>query len=438
MPTRAYKLTRDSEAAVVRQMLADPAVLPKIHRYVRAAGFEAPEAIWLVGAALDHYKARGRAPTPVACLQDLRDKVNAGRMTARELDECATYLGAAKARPPITSDHAVDLVLKREREDALFAAVEESGRLLAAAKFDEVAKVVTRADVIGKVDLEMGVDWGEDLDRRTEDRIHKVQPRRWGTGIPDLDDLMDGGISADNPLGCIQAGPKNGKSLWLSHVALHSVALGAQVAFFSTENGRDEVIKRMDAAVAGVPIREVLSRATEVQAAVRDFKATCRGRLHVKKFPQKTTKPKEMEAYLDILAVEFGFQPQVVVIDYPGEMAPDEEQEKRHEDLADIFRSIRAMCERRKFIAWTAAQLKSGGVEKKMAGKGDTGGAIAIEQLVDIMLSIGRTAEEVEAGLVRFGVTESRFSRDHVTTGAIPTAYDMGRIVASFLPRPGF
>lgn len=767
--------------------------MSKVHRHLRAGGFETPEATWIVGAILDHYRGRGRAPTPVAALQDLRDKVNAGKMKPDELAACAQWLAAAKSRPPITSDHAVDLVLKREREDALFGAVEEAGRLLASGKFDEISKVVTRADVIGKVDLEMGVDWGADIDRRTDERIHKVQPRRWGTGIPDLDDLMDGGISSENPLGCLQGGPKSGKchargqgilmangsikkvedihagewlmgpdgapklvlmtntgtgemyevrpnrrekpwrvnadhiltligtgragharhggeiidvpvkewltwspkkkhafklwkapvdkfmrspeenrlpldpyflgvllgdgslshggvgvttadpeiveevrrqalryglrvrqakgklgaptyymsgtmgiknpivrvlealglrdktsgdkyipqkyatadrtarldllaglvdtdghltrrggyeyvsksraladgvafvarslglsarvveiqkscqggftgtyfrlhiygdtgeipcriarkvvkrdpkrllrrhrsstrlgftvvptgkvepyfgftlsgdgryllddftvthnSLGLGHIALHSMAIGAQTFYVSVENGKAEVIKRMDAAVAGVPIREVLQRAEEVRQAVAAFKASCRGRLHVQKFPQKTTRPKDIEAYLDILAVEFGFVPQVVLIDYPGEMSPDEEQESRWEALAEIFRSLRAMCERRGFIAWTAAQLKSGGVEKKMAAKGDTGGTIGIEQLVDVLVSIGRTAEEAENGQVRFGITESRFCRDHVTTGAIPSAYEMGRIVAGFLPRPGF
>lgn len=443
MSKPTYKFNPETEAAVIRQIVADPSVLPKFHRHLRADGFEAAESKTLVSGALAYFKANGRAPTWVALMQELRERLNAGRLRADDFGRCAAFLEEARERPPLASEYVVDLVLGRERSEALWLALEEGSKLHVAgardaAKLDEIVRVVAKADAIGKVDQDMGVDVLDDLDARTRAREETKQPKRWGCGIPDLDDLMDGGPSLDNPLGCIEAGPKQGKSLALGHISLSTAALGGVAVHFSMENGKAEVLKRMDAAVAGIPIREVHQRAREVDVYVRRWWTAVRargGRLHVAKLPQRTTTVKDLEAYLDILAIEEALIPDVVVVDYPKEMsATNPEGLEKHEQLEEIYSELRSLGERRRHIVWTAAQLKAAGLEKRMAGRGDTGNALAIEQLVDVMVAIGRTAEEEKDHLARFGIAASRFCQSGTSTAPLSTAYDQGRILANFIP----
>jgi replicative DNA helicase len=437
MPT-TYKLEPATEAACILRMVADPSVLARVHRHLKPEGFEALEAKVLASAAVAYYKEWGRAPTATALMQELRERVNAGRLTVEQLRSAAHYLEGARGFAHVESEYAINLLLERERGEALWLGLEEGARLHAAGKVDDIVKVIARANAIGKVDREKGVDFRSNLSTRTQTRLETKNVRKWGTGIPDLDDIINGGPDLENPLGCVESAPKNGKSLTLAHIALHIAALGGNAVYFSMENGLGEALLRMDAAVAGVPMNDVKARATEVEAAVSDWFSNCRGRLHVVEMPQKTTTVNDLEAYLDILAVEEDFHPHCVITDYPKEMtcADPDSFEREDQRVAEVYRELRAMHRRRGHIGWTAAQLSAGGMEKKMATRGSTGGALAIEQLVDIMVAIGRTQEEEQSGLVRFGVTASRVCGSGLSTVAQSSAYEMGRVVAAFIPKP--
>lgn len=436
----SYKLNPDMERAVVRQLLADPSVLLRVAQHVKPAGFEDPEVREIVAAALSYFKKARAAPTAVAILQEVREGVTAGRTKPERVAELAGVIEDARSLPGVDSAYVVRKILDVEREAALWQAVERSIKLHQTGKFDAILAEVARADAVGKVDAEPGDDYVRTLGARTERRKKYRAPRRWGTGIVELDDLMDGGLSRDNPLGMFVGGTGAGKSFALDHVALHHMAIGGYTIFFSFEMGKEEVFSRHDAAISGVPIKQVYARAEEVDGKVSEFTARCRGGMYVQKLPggQKTS-VRDIEARLEQLRLEEGIEPTCVILDYAGIMAANDpsKHEKRHEELGSILEEFRELLDKLKCVGWTAAQIKADALEKKNPSVADIAGAFAQAFTADAVVAICRTPEEKLDEKVRLFLAKCRFSADGVSTGQLPSAYGVGRIVAQFIEPTG-
>jgi replicative DNA helicase len=430
MPT--YGFNGEMERAVVRQILADPLVLPRIARHLRPEGFEDPMVKVIVGAALLYFKAANAAPTAVAVLQEIREQVNRGKAKPGFVQEVASAIEDARTRPGVSSDYVVDKVLRAERDLALWGALERSTKLYVAGKRDEIVTEIERAASIGRVDSTMGQDHVGTLAARTEYRLKYKAPIRWGTGIVELDDLTDGGLSLDNPLGCFLAPPKGGKSQALDQCALFHQEMGGFAFYGSLENGEREVLDRHDASIAMVPIKHLHARADEVEAKVRAFCERTKGGMHVKKFPGgRQTCCRDVDAYLVELRASQSVTPTLIVLDYWDELAANDpdKYEKRHEELEAIGQEMRALAEKWKCVCWTASRVTKAALEKKGIDVGDVAGAFAKANVVDLMVAIIRSAEDKAGEKVRFAVVASRFSGDAAPTGPLPSALACGRIV---------
>lgn len=427
-----YELNPDMELAVVRQILADPTVLPRIARYVRADGFEDPMVKAIVGAALDYFKVSNEAPTAVAVLQEVREAVNRGKAKRELVAQVGDAIERAREKRGVASDYVVQKILKAERDRALGTALDRSSKLYAAGKRDEVFLEIEKARTIGATSSSIGQDHVEGLAARTARRLKYKAPRRWGTGIYELDDITDGGLSLDNPLGCVLAPPKGGKSLFLDHCALHHQQIGGFAIYCSFENGEGEVLDRHDAAISMVPIKQIYSRAEEVEEKVRAFCDAAGGGMHVKKFPGgAATSCRDLDTYITEYRAMKDVAPTLIVFDYWDEMAANDppKYEKRHEELEAIGQEMRALCEKWRCVGWTASRVKQSSTEKKGLDVADVAGAFAKANVVDLMVAILRSDEEKLDEKVRFSVIASRFSADTRPTGSLPSAFSCGRIV---------
>jgi hypothetical protein len=421
------------ERAVVRQILGDPGVLPRIARHVRADGFVDPIVKTVMASALAYFAATGEAPTAVAILQEVKEAAAKGVKGPTVVD-VADAIEAAREAGGVASDYVVKKILGAERDRALFAALERSNKMYAAGKRDEIFAEIERARSIGAVDVALGQDHGATLAQRTAYRLKYKAPIRWGTGIFELDDITDGGLSVDNPLGCVLAPPKAGKSLFLDHVAIHHQTIGGFAVYFSFENGEREVLSRHDAAISMVPIKYVYARAEEVERKVGAFLARTKGGMHVKQFPRGgQTCCRDLDAYLMELRARQDVRPTVIIFDYWDEMKANdpEKYDGRHNELEAIGHEMAALCQKHGCVGWTASREKADASEKKKAGRSahDVAGAYAKANVVDLLVAILRSDEEKLDSKVRFQVIASRFSAESAPTAALPSAYECGRIV---------
>lgn len=428
----SYELTPEMERATLRQIISDPLVLPRLAKHLRADGFDDESVRLAVSSAISYFSSFAEAPTAAAILQEVRDGVAKGKWKTDRVRAVGEAIEAAREGDVVASEYVVRKILTAERDRALGSALDRASKMFAEGRRDDIAAEIERASSIGRSTTAMGQFHVEGLAKRTEDRLKYKMPQRWGTGIVELDDITDGGLSHDNPLGCFLAPPKGGKSIALDQCALHHQEIGGFAFYASFENGENEVLLRHDAAISMVPINQVYTRAREVEAKVRAFTDRTRGGMHVKKFPGgRQTSCRDLDVYLQELRASYSIRPTLIVFDYWDEMAANDpaKYDKRHEELEAIGQEMRALLEKHRCVGWTASRVTKASIEKKGIDIGDVAGAFSKANVVDLMVAILRSEEEKHDEKVRFAVLASRFSRDASPTGALPSAFSCGRIV---------
>ncbi len=423
-----YEFNEGMELAAVRQAIGDPSLLPRIARHVRPERFALPLAQQFWRLATGYVKRVGAVPTRVAILQEVRQLKNGGQPVS--VEEMADFLERASEAEPVDTRYVIERVCEVEKHEAIFHALEDGMKALRTRNYDVVRNAIDAAYAIGRGDMAPGTHYRSGLAARTQRRKSQGAPPRWGTGIPDLDDLIEGLNIGE--IGCVIGPTGSGKSIFLGFVALYTMAIGGNCAYISTEMSEEQVIDRQDAAVSRVMTNEIHRYADVVQHRVEAWMAKVKGAVWVKKVAKHSTM-RDVEALLDAERIESGFEPDMVVLDYADEMDPNDVRryDKRHEELVAVHEEFRDMCERRQTRGWTAAQANlSDAIEKRNPGLQDQAGAKGKAWKDDVVISIAQTPEEIKDGFIRFAVAKGRNVAKGTETGPLPTALPLGRIIA--------
>jgi replicative DNA helicase len=428
--SQPYPFTRDFELAVLRQVVADPMVLPRLGGHVEAERFPSDDVRLAFEAVLGYWKRLGRPPTSVAVVQEARGWQEAGKRDAAAVQRVASTLDEAAEGTPADSAYVVEQVSLEARKVAVWGALDQGLRLHGQGRLDEVEKVVVEANRIGRVDMDVGVDWAGSLADRTDARKNRPTPKRWGTGVVELDDLLRGGLSAGE-LGVVVAAPGAGKSTFLVTVASHVMNLGGTVVYYSFEMNEVDLVDRIDSAVTSVPMDELPRRADHVQREVAAWLERCKGACVVKKFPARVTSAREVRAHLEHLRADKGICPTVLVFDYADKMASSDgaRYEKDHQIVGAVYDEIRNLGAEFSCPVWTASQTNAEGDEAKVASGHHIARSREKWANADVMISINRTDDEKANEQVRFHIIKARYTADGVTVGPLRSDYARGRVV---------
>ena len=219
----------------------------------------------------------------------------------------------------------------------------------------------------------------------------------------------------------------------LNFFGLHALSLGLTVVEFTLELSALEKMERLDAAIADLPIRDLVKHAVRVDEAVVEWMDRPRenGRrplYHVKEMAGGgTTTAREMSAYLRNLAAEQSIKPDLVIVDYGDEMGSMREYRNRFEELGGVYSELKGVIAKGFNVpCWTASQTRRDALTKDTIGAVDIGESFKKIAVADIVLGICQSEAEQKSGLVRVGIAESRFSADGIVVGPYPTAYERG------------
>jgi archaellum biogenesis ATPase FlaH len=429
MASKNYPFTRDFQLAIMRELVADPVLMPKLAAYLKAEKFDDANIAMVIGATLGYYKTQGAVPTTVAVVQELRRQVEGGKLTYDRLSDANALFDEAEDQPPAARDYILERVFDEERKAALYAALDNGFKLYRQGEYDEVIAGVEAAAAVGRVDASLGVDFRASQETRLSARKEGKQPPRWGTGIVDLDDCIRGGL-AQGELGCILGAPKYGKSMMLAYITLHTMRQGGTVVYYSLEMSEQDLIDRLDAGVARVPTADLSRQADLVAERVATFMAGTGGTVVVKQFVAGATTSRDLRSHLSQLRVERSIVPTVVVVDY-GDLlsAATGDHEKRYEELGRVYEELRALGQEFSVPVWTASQAKREALSKKVVSGIDIAESFKKLAVVDVMVAICRTEEERADRLLRLYLSQCRYAADGVTLGPFRTAFEHGLIV---------
>lgn len=248
----------------------------------------------------------------------------------------------------------------------------------------ELAKLVTADAVDEWVDAHTAAIQHLDLiDSREHGESHGI-----ATGLPDLDEMLDGGFQRGN-LVVIGARPAMGKTAMGMTMSLH-IAQEYSVGFLSMEMPHADVRDRQTAILGNVSISNVkrpkrgleYDRVVDAieRAKTRKFFVSDKGGLNILQVRAKARALKRVHG-LDVL-----------VVDYIGLMSGTDTKVSRAYQIEEISRGLKTLAKELEIVVICLAQVNRGA-----ADKGNTPPALhelrdsgAIEQDADVVAFIHR------------------------------------------------
>ena len=210
-----------------------------------------------------------------------------------------------------------------------------------------------------------------------------------------------------------------GKSLALVATTVANLKLGHKVLYISLEMDEDRTAERFDAQLGdcsrtmGLSIKNLSEKENVVIQGLGEFISDYDDKklLVIKQFPGGQMDIPTLRAYFSQVKLR-GFIPDVVIIDYVGEMK-DYPGMPTHESRYRIVRDLRGFAVEEKIVIFTAMQPNRSAKEAIKNGllidDENIGDAYAQIKPLDALWSINQFQEEKEAGLARIFVVKHRF-----------------------------
>ena len=231
---------------------------------------------------------------------------------------------------------------------------------------------------------------------------------------------------------------KSGKSWWLVEIGKQSMMHRKTVLHITLENGEEITAKRYVQALFAmtqsksetirVPIfkKDSMGRATAFDFDVRTpmhlsldtrnivaQRLTAlknRPRLLIKEFPTGSLTIPQLNAYLDTLARQENFKPDMLIIDYPDLMSM--RSDNLRIDTSQIFKQLRGIAVARNLAIATVTQANRSGDQSRLVSSSHVAEDFTKTQTADIVCTLSRTSAERQIGLARVLVDAARDTED--------------------------
>jgi len=294
------------------------------------------------------------------------------------------------------------------KQRAVMSKVYAAPELAKQGKYEEILQGLKEA-ILLSLTRNLGVDYFHDPLARLEELVR--QPLRTPMGFTPLDDLMNGGLArSETIMFCANSGV--GKSITLANLAYNFVHRGFNVVYISLELSENLISQRFDIMYSGIPTFLVNKEYQTIAAKIHEVSAGVKlGNLKIKYMPSDTN-ANEIRAYLKEYQLQYGFAPDVIIVDYLDKMGTNQKMGYENiwlrdkyaaEQLDDLGKEYNA------FVA-TASQLNRGAIEAEELNQGHTAGGISKVNTVDWQWAIVMTGAMKAEGVMMFTCLKSRSS----------------------------
>lgn len=239
---------------------------------------------------------------------------------------------------------------------------------------------------------------------------------RFTTAFESIDNSLKGGGMFAGQIGAWLGLPGRGKSLMMAKQAVANVLLGHKVLYLTMEMDERGIGERFTSQFTKQDINNLLAVEPEVRRSVEDF---VRGRennnpLIIKQFPGGTLDVNGIRSYHNQLMLR-GWKPNLVIIDYVGEMK-DDPNLKKYESAYRILRDLRAFGIEEGHCTYTALQPNASAAQLEIGqyiDESNIGTSFDQFKPLDALWSINQHVTEKGAGVGRIFVVKHRDGKSH-------------------------
>lgn len=277
--------------------------------------------------------------------------------------------------------------------------------------WDKIDHLYKEARLVNR-NFDLGLNYFETVEERyARVESNDANLETFTMGFRSVDNALMGGGLTRGELGAVMAKSGGGKSLYLAWVSGLNVARGKKVLYVSTEMDQDRIATRFDAMLSNIGQHQLMLRKEEVWKALKDTVGDFedKRRLVIKQFPSGSADIAAVRAYHAQL-VMLGFKPDLVVIDYPGDM-------KEQSGIAPwdarfkLLREIRGFGVEEKHCSLTALHPNKSSTEltlEEFMDESNQADAFKQDRVFDLFLTLNRTKAEEKAMVGRGFIAKTR------------------------------
>lgn len=419
-----YQWDETFQRHIISMLLKDRGFLVQSLPLIEPSYFTNEVHQWIARILFGHFETYRHVPHVDIIRQEVNEKVQGKKAEIKqyyrqEVDAIYEYY-----QPGIDSrEYLLDKITNFAKRQAM--------KLAFGLCWDEIKKSPEDESTWAKVhdilrdamQVERNVDIGLDYFGTMEERYERMRIKLetgdiFTSGFEPIDKALMGGGLLRGQIGSWIGISGTGKSLALVCASLENMHRGKKVLYVSTEMDQDSVGQRFDARLAdpaqkyGVEINNLLDHPNVVIQGVNEYISEYddRQRLIIKQFPSGEMGVSEFRAYY-AQCVLYGFQPDLVVIDYIGEMK-DYPKIPIHESRYKIVRNLRGFAVEEQVCILTAMQPNRTAKEVVKAGDviddENLGDSYSQIKPLDAFWSINQLKLEKNCGLARVYVIKHR------------------------------
>lgn len=364
---------------------------------VRPEYFEEEKEQELATAILDYFHQYNRPP----------DEVDLIAMMGDDFKDII-YDIFEEADDVINEDYPTDVVIQFAKEQAAKIAVLDSVDDINRGDLSKMRGRIEEAMRVGESLLSPGIDIVSDIDKW----LYELWTDKVRTGWMHIDKILEGGLSIGE-LGVILAPTNRGKSMGLVNLG-HAAAFrgsGKNVVHFSHEMEKEKVAKRYAARL----LHEFPKRGTNIEKYEKRFleqaKKMMKGRIRIIGGAKKMSVT-EVRAHVKRLISE-GFNPGLIIDDYPDLLVPTRRWEQKRYELADIYYELRAMSGEFGVPIWGASQANRAALSQEVVSLDNIAEAIDKANIADVVIALCQTQDESFLDQCRLYMAKVRDSKAH-------------------------
>ncbi len=252
------------------------------------------------------------------------------------------------------------------------------------------------------------------------------------TGVPALDDALDGGPGAGT-INVIMGPPNRGKSTVLTflgfaasqHFAQKALTTGVEksVIHITCEMTEPDIAAKYAAAMSGVETN-LLTCSTNYHQ-IMEKRTDQFAPINIKFYPPGTPTVDDIQWYISNLITLHKIDPGLLIVDYADKLRGMEDD--RFNGMGVIYNRFIEMGHKFGFPVWTGSQINRDDAKKKRHGVTGAAESWKKVEIADNIILLNQTEDEHEEGLLILGLGKIR--RGSRQVGSVNCRVDYGRVI---------
>lgn len=420
-----YKWNEDYQRQILAMLLVDRWFLTQSVTLIKSNYFTNEAHKLICKKLFDFFEKYKTMPTKIIIRQELEDSLVDRDVKIKDhyINEFNVVLDHYISGLD-TRDALLDKIANFSKVQALKNAFNES--LDALKKAPDAEKTWT--DIREKLKLalmverntDLGLDYFNTLEDRYDRMANAIQNGEvFTSGYEPIDNALAAGGPQRGEMYCFVGLSGTGKSRCLVATASENVKKDKKVLYVSLEMDQDSIATRFDSLFTNIGTRNLIDNRDDAIQILKDQVADKEDNklLIVKRFAGGTMDVNLLRAYYSQLVLN-GFKPDVVIIDYIGEMK-DAPGIPVHESRYRIVRDLRGFAVEEQICVFSALQPNKSGREAQKTGFiDDENLADAFAQIrpLDGCWSLNQVQEEKDGGIARLFVIKHRNGKSRFVT----------------------